>query len=166
MNSLGLLFFMLISKQQVKYDRWNLFSASKCAFCMWKILLNYLDPIVIFILHEHLHFLLYLDCYNFFPTLKDNFFKLSPRLHFNINFLSVWSYHFSLFVCLFFLLCPPRTNGVKLMWFYIIFTLSVPGSLELEHFLSSSITLTAPHCFFPSSFLKSHFSPATPLFGQ
>lgn len=43
------------------------------------------------------------------------------------------------------------------MWFYIIFTLSVPGSLELQHFLSSSITLTDPHCLFPSSFLKSHF---------
>lgn len=53
------------------------------------------------------------------------------------------------------------------MWFHIIFTLSVVGSLELQHFLSSSITLTASHCFFPLLlFLKSHFPLATLLFGQ
>lgn len=46
-----------------------------------QILLNdldhYLDPIVIFILHEHLSFLP-CECYKFFHTLNDNFFKLSP----------------------------------------------------------------------------------------
>lgn len=47
------------------------------------------------------------------------------------------------------------------MWFHIIFTLSVLGSLELQHFLSSSITLTASHCFFPLLlFFKVTFSPS------